>query len=307
MQHAAPARIPRTPRISNRAEDWWRLCTMPNLGVLAGKEPGRQNIVDHGFIQAANGTWQLWACLRGTGVSRLIYGWEADALTDTHWRETGVRVRADAAFGEQANAGNETAGAPFFLKRGEAYYCLFHSNGFRLMTSTDGVNYVRDTPFEGSNLTSIPGGRDIMILKDGDRYISYATVTGPKDPTADPPFTRDQLTSWVVAAESTGFVTWTGERIVSKGGVAGSGPVDAESPFVVFIDGYYYLFRSSSITFLTYVYRSSDPFAFGIDDDSQLIAQFAIKAPELIHHDGTWYISDLHDFQGLRMTTVEWV
>ena len=113
-------------------------------------------------------------------------------------------------------------------------------------------------------------------------------------------------TSYVLASASKDFRTWSPGVIVSQGGRGGSGPVDAESPFVVFLDGYFYLFRASSISFKTFVYRSVDPPAFGINNDSKRIAEFKIKAPEVIRHDNKWYISDLHDFQGIRMTRLRW-
>lgn len=56
------------------------ICTMPDLKELNGNIPKDQHIVDHGIIQADNGKWQLWACLRGVKVGRLIYGWEEDSL-----------------------------------------------------------------------------------------------------------------------------------------------------------------------------------------------------------------------------------
>jgi hypothetical protein len=143
----------------------------------------------------------------------------------------------------------------------------------------------------------------VHVLEHEGTYYSYATVT---DYEPGKPRTREHLTSWIVAATSKDFWNWEGEHIVSKGGKPGSGPVDAESPFVLFLDGYFYLFRASSITFKTYVYRSRDPLDFGIDDDSKLIAEFAIKAPEVIHHDGKWYISDLYDFEGIRMAEFTW-
>ena len=270
----------------------WMICTMPNLGELQGPVPRKQQIVDHGFVQAENGKWQLWACLRGTAVSRLIYGWEGDSLEAGPWKPRGVQVRADSRYGESIRNGQETAGAPFFFHRNGKYYCLFHSDGFRLLESDDGVEYARVEQQPGSSATGIPGGR-VMVLKHQDTWYSYATLTVGKS-------------SHVVAGSSQDFVHWTPGIIVSQGGRGGSGSVDAESPFVVFLDGYFYLFRASSISYKTFVYRSRDPLAFGIDDDSKLIAEFQIKAPELIYHQGNWYISDLHDFQGIRLARLKW-
>jgi len=291
------------PRVPVLVGEWWRICEMPELGELAGPVARKQNVVDHGFVQDAEGTWHLWACIRGTAVSRLIYGWRGKSLEEGPWEPAGVKVRAREEYGEQIKNGNETAGAPYFFRKDGAWWCLFHSGGMRLMKSENGADYERVKMDDGSWKTGIPGGRDVHVMKHGDTWYSYATVT---EALPGKPPTRENLTSWVVAATSKDFERWGNETVVSKGGKPGDGPVDAESPFVLELDGFFYLFRASSITFKTYVYRSKDPLDFGIDDDSKLIAEFPIKAPELIHHEGQWYISDLHDFQGIRLSKLEW-
>ena len=295
--------IKRVPILSMDKKDWWQICRMPDLKDLNGPIPKKQHIVDHGFIQDKNGNWQLWACMRGTGVSRLIYGWEGKSLEQENWAKKGIKVRADASYGEKIKEGKETAGAPHFMNENGEYQCFYHSAGFRMMTSKDGVNYSRYKLPNGEYKTNIPGGRDVMIMKHEGKYYSYATTTAfiPGKEKI-----RKNLSSWVVASVSNDMINWKGNYIVSRGGKPGSGPVDAESPFVVFMDGYFYLFRASSITFKTYVYRSKDPLDFGLEDDSKLIAEYKIKAPELIKHKGQWFISDLHNFQGIRMTKVEW-
>lgn len=74
----------------------------------------------------------------------------------------------------------------------------------------------------------------------------------------------------------------------------------------MYLDGCFYLFRSSSVDFHTYVYRSETPYHFGINDDSKLIAVFPIKAPELVCQAGQWYISDLADFKGIKLAKLRW-
>ena len=77
-------------------------------------------------------------------------------------------------------------------------------------------------------------------------------------------------------------------------------------PFVVHLDGWFYLFRASSMDFLTYVYRSETPYCFGCNDDRKLVAVLPIKAPEIVRHGGRWYISDLADFQGVMLHRLRW-
>ncbi len=63
--------------------EWWEVTGNPDLGEYTN--PGQQP-VDFGVWQAADGTWQLWSCIRHTncgGNTRLFHGWEAENLTDT--------------------------------------------------------------------------------------------------------------------------------------------------------------------------------------------------------------------------------
>jgi len=134
-----------------------------------------------------------------------------------------------------------------------------------------------------------------MVLAHDGMYYSYATVT-----------TSDGKRSYVIGSKSKDLKSWSKGVIVREGGKGGTGPVASESPFVVALDGYFYLFRASSHDFKTYVYRSDKPLEFGIDDDSNLIAEFRMKAPELLYENETWYISDLADFQGIELQKVKW-
>jgi len=286
-------KIPKKPVIDS---DWWRICEMPDLGELNGPDPARQHIVDHSFIQADNRTWQLWACMRGTKIGRLLYGWKGESLEKGPWKPKGVVARAQAEYGEQT--GPESIQAPYFLKIENMYYCFYNTAGIRLMTSTDGVNYKRKLDDTGNNILYKDGGRDVMVMPDGDTYYAYSTVST---------VARDGWKyGFVILRASKDLKRWSDYTIVSAGGIAGNGPVSAESPFVIKIDGYYYLFRASSMTFKTYVYRSDTPYHFGVNDDSKLVTQLPIKAPEIIYYDGQYYISDLSDFQGIKMAKLKW-
>ena len=291
-----PSRAAR-PRMPVIDSDWWRICTMPDLGELNGPDPRRQHVVDHGFIRAANGRWQLWACIRGTAVGRLLYGWEGGSLEEGPWEEHGVAARAQAEYGEAAGP-PEAIGAPFFAKFGETFYCFYHSGSIRLMTSQDGVHYERRPGADGTSLLYPDGGRDAMVLRIGGRFFAYSTVST----VAADGWKR----GFVIVRTSDDLERWSDYTIVSEGGRGGGGPVSAESPFVVEMDGCFYLFRASSISFDTYVYRSADPYNFGVHDDSKLIATMPIKAPELVLHEGQWYISDLSDFQGIKLARLRW-
>ncbi|MCB1096527.1 MAG: hypothetical protein KDN22_13200 [Verrucomicrobiae bacterium] len=286
------AAIPRKPVLGEKS---WAITTMPDLGELAGPNPKKQHIVDHGFIRDATGKWQLWACIRGTAVGRLLYGWQGDRLTSGPWESKCVVMRADASVGENVKEEVEKIGAPHFLHLDGTWYCFYHSRGMHLARSSNGVDFARVLNEKGTSHCGIPGGRDVMVLEHGGRYYAYATVT-----------TSDGKRSFVIGSESDDLTQWSKGRIVREGGEGGDGPVASESPFVVALDGYFYLFRASSHDFKTYVYRSQDPMDFGIHDDSTLITTMRLKAPEILQIEDQWYISDLADFQGIRMHELNW-
>ena len=74
--------------------DWWQVAGDPDLGEFMRPE---QQPVDFGVWQAADGTWQLWSCIRKTGCggnTRLFYRWEGQNLTDEHWKPMGIAQMA---------------------------------------------------------------------------------------------------------------------------------------------------------------------------------------------------------------------
>jgi hypothetical protein len=138
-----------------------------------------------------------------------------------------------------------------------------------------------------------------MVMKEGNVYYSYSTVST---------VARDGWKyGFVILRTSEDLKRWSDYTIVSSGGIAGNGPISAESPYVVRIEGSYFLFRSSSVTAKTYVYRSDTPFHFGVNDDAKLVTQLDIKAPEIILYKDQYYISDLADFRGIKLARLEWV
>jgi hypothetical protein len=82
----------------------------------------------------------------------------------------------------------------------------------------------------------------------------------------------------------------------------------AECPHVVYREGYYYLFRTTSYRKpLTYIYRSTDPLDFGLDHDDKLIGSIAVAAPEIISDGKHDYISSVHDLAGgVQLSRLAW-
>lgn len=275
----------------------WRLFGMPDMGELAGPDPKKQHIVDHGLFRMPNGKWRLWACLRGLAVGRVLYGWEGDSLERGGWRELGVVARMAPEWGEgSGRGGGETIQAPFFLQRDGVYHLFYNSRGVRLMTSREGEKFERfDLGGTRRNLLYPDGGRDVMVLEIDGVFHAYSTVS-----------TTDRQ-GYIVLKTSKDLREWSDLKIVCRGGRGGSGPVSAESPFVVALGKTYYLFRASSDEPVTFVYASEDPTYFGVNDDRNLVAELPLKAPEVVRDGEKWFITDLGDFQGVMVRRLRWV
>ena len=87
---------------------WWQVAGNPDLGEYTSD---KQEPVDFTIWQAADGTWQLWSCIRNTGCgghTRLFFRWEGRELTDANWRPKGIAMRADTALGGRAPAPSST-------------------------------------------------------------------------------------------------------------------------------------------------------------------------------------------------------
>lgn len=80
--------------------DWWEIASNPDLELYTSE---KQQPVDFAIWKAADGTWQLWSCIRNTkcgGKTRLFYLWEGESLTDTDWKQMGIAMEADTLLGE---------------------------------------------------------------------------------------------------------------------------------------------------------------------------------------------------------------
>jgi hypothetical protein len=70
------------------------------------------------------------------------------------------------------------------------------------------------------------------------------------------------------------------------------------------------LFRTSEYNppARTHVYRSQDPFDFGLDNDSKLVATLRVAAPEVIQVGNSFYISTVEDLKGgIQLARLKWI
>jgi hypothetical protein len=278
--------------------DFWQVAGDPDLGKYTAP---KQQPVDFGIWQAADGTWQLWSCIRATaapGKTRLFYRWQAKNLTDKDWTPMGIVMMADPNFGETEGG----LQAPFVLKE-NAVYSMFYGNWehIALATSVDGKTFARQLTRGGvSGMFGEETGsntRDPMVLKIGPLYYCYYTAY-PNRHGAD--FVRT----------SKDKIHWSASRKVAYGGSQGDGPYSAECPFVYYhaASGYYYLLRNqfygAKAQFA--VYRSRNPFDFGKNDDRYLIETMPYAAPEIVQSGGQLYIAVLRpDLKGIQIAKLK--
>jgi hypothetical protein len=289
---------PAVPRIDE--EGWWQVASDPDLGELTSD---KQEPVDFGVWQAADGTWQLWSCIRNTkerGVTRLFHRWEGKTLHDTDWRPMGIAMRGDPKFGEREGGMQ----APYVIRVDGKYHMFYGDwDNICLATSDDGKHFERASIDGGGPQLFTEGpqnnARDAMVLKVGDLWHCYYSAM----PT-------DRGAMFVRRAKE--FTEWTDAEPIKvvAGGAPGKMWYEAECPHVVKHGDYFYLFRTSNYlgTPKTTIYASLDPTDFGIDDDAKIVATLPVAAPEIIKFEGKYWIAALNpQLDGIRITQLEFV
>lgn len=290
------------PAIPSLGAMTWPIAGEPDLGALG--TPNQQP-VDYAIWQAKDGTWQLWSCIRNTlepGNSRLFFRWEGASITDHDWAPKGIAMHADPTFGE-VQGGLQ---APYVLRDPDGTFRMIYGTWGNLgvQTSTDGKTFQR------------------VVRADGTVHL-FAATDSKRDPMLLPIAGVDHLyftdnpggQGGVYLSTSTDGATFTDPMLVAYGGASGKGGSAAECPFVIYHDGFYYLFRTSSEMAasnyapgtMTRVYASTSPDDFGVNDDSHLVATFPIAAVEIHQVGGVDYLAHLRaDVKGIEMTTLDW-
>lgn len=290
---AAPA----LPRIVG---EWWQVAGNPDLGKLS---TGKQQPVDFAIWPAADGTWQLWSCVRHTGEAgrtRVFFRWEGPALAARDWRPMGIAMRADPAAGEQPGG----LQAPYVFRH-DGRFVMFYGDWANICAQdgVDGKRFTRRVDARGR--TALFGAdverntRDPMVLRTGGRWICYYTA-------------HPEKRGAVYARTSPDLRAWGDEVIVAPIGANPSDPrFGAECPFVVELrPGEYFLFstqryRPKPQTTVTY---SRDPLDFRSERaGARVLGTLPVAAPEIFAHEGTWYIAALEpDVTGIRIARLAW-
>ena len=301
--------------------DFWMIGDNPDLGPLQGNtDPARggvQECVDHHVFQSTDGAWHLWGCIRGTAVGRVLYRWEADSLTQKHWRQTGEVMRIDRAAGECLNGrAEECIQSPFVVQSG-GLYCMFYGGSMAgsdeagravdpddpamagqmcLATSPDGRNWTRHRDEAGRSRVFIGPSvtRDPCLIRIDDVWHLY--YAGYHDD-------RPGNAGFYVRT-SQDLVRWSDWELVHQDFEFGAGNWNTECPHVVERGGWFYLFRTENYAARkTHVFRSTNPHDFGIGDASEhYVCPFPVAAPEIIlDAEGNEYITSNHNLAGGTM------
>lgn len=272
--------------------EWWQVAHNPDLGSYTTK---KQQPVDFGIWQAADGTWQLWSCIRNTGCggkTRLFYGWEGRNLTDRNWKPLGIVMEADTTIGEVSGG----LQAPHVIVKDGTYYLFYGCwDAICLAQSKDGKHFTRIINQSGTpKLFSGPmmNTRDPMTLRIRDTYYCYYVGHMKKDDPA-------KIKAAIFCRISKDLYQWSEPTMVSGGGSVAEldswGGGDAECPFVVPLEDKFVLFRNQiyAPNNLNTQYCSANPLDFGVDNDKYMVGQLKVAAPEIIKVGSQYYIAAL--------------
>ncbi len=295
--------------------NWWQVAGNPDLGEVGSKD---QQPVDFGVWKAADGTWQLWSCIRHTkepGRTRLFYGWEGKHITDKNWTPEGIKMRANPLVGETSGGMQ----APHVIRGAHSNdFLMFYGdwNNICLARSPkdNGKAFVRETEhtflgvsarFTEGAATNTRDAMTIFIEEEQLYYCYYCAFIYKTDASG-----KRIITGGVFCRTSKDLVQWSDSTLVSYGGRTGTAWQAHECPHVVHIDGYYYLFRTQRYggNNISHVYRSKNPLDFGIGDDKDtFVTTLPVAAMELVEHEGQWYIFALNPgLNGIRASRLQW-
>jgi len=293
--------------------EWWQVAGNPMDHKYATE---RQEPVDFAVWQAADGTWQLWSCIRSTtaggknGKTRFFYRWEGQNLTDIDWKLMGIAMEADPSLGETPGG----LQAPHVIKDGNIYH-MFYGDWVNIChaTSKDGKNFTRIIQANDKTgmFTEGPGNntRDVMLLTHAGKWYAYYTA-----------YPNRQGMVYVRITED--FKNWSLSSVVAYGGQAGTNAYSSECPHVVKLsDTDFYLFKTQTYGPFkgdirkrdapqTSIYHSNDPMMFGISQDERyFVCTLPVAAPEIIYYKDRYYIAALNEgaLDGIRIAKLTWV
>jgi hypothetical protein len=216
----------------------------------------------------------------------------------------GIAMEADASVGEEPGG----LQAPHVIKV-DGEYLMFYGDWTRicLARSRDGKQFerVRNEKGEPALFSGpYPQSRDPMVLRAHGLYYCYYTGHDEK---ASPQCA-------VFCRTSADLKSWSEPVVVCAGGSPATQDNwfggDSECPFVVQRGDRFHLFRNQRYgrNSLNTQYGSANPLAFGVDDDTLIVGTLPVAAPELVLHEGQFFMASLKPtLDGIRIARLKWV
>ncbi|PXX58853.1 beta-fructofuranosidase [Nocardia tenerifensis] len=244
-------------------------------------EPEAWYINDHTIVRDTDGRWHLFGITHQEPPDPFNEIEFAHATADEllgPWTKQPPALRVDPDYGETH------IWAPFVVTADGRYYMFYAGGGedrtaaaINLATSTDMFHWERRC--SGPLFRDGYDARDPMVARVGDQWVMYYCATS--DPAGG---------NHVVAYRtSTDLEHWGDRHIAYTDPTVGTEAGNTESPFVVQVDGWWYLFIGPRPDYVgTDVFRSDNPFCFRIGNK---VGHIASHAAELVHDDIRWWIT----------------
>lgn len=255
----------------------WTHIYDPSIG-----ESGKWYINDHTFIKDRNGTWHLFGITHPEPASpenEILFAHATAKNLLGPWTKQAPALKINTSYFGEAHLW-----APHVLDLNDSYHMFYSGGGSDRSQSAINLATSKDL-FHWERLPSGPlfrdgfEARDPMVRQYNNLAVMFYTATSK--PTGG---------NHVVAYRfSTDFKHWTDRKIAFVDPEVGTGAGPTESPFVVYVNGLFYLFIGPRGNYRgTTVFKSKDPLNF---DFNKQAGQIYAHASEVIYDNNQWWIS----------------
>ncbi len=261
---------------------------------------------DHCFVKDNAGTWHAYGIIGHKPIDpwkgeNRFFQITAKSITQRKWVDNGDAMKVQEGI-------ERVLWAPHIVKDRKTYYVFYNTGNMqkdapatpswgqlRMAKSTDLKNWER---FELNPLFSDPGhARDSFVMKYKNKYYYYYTRL------------YNEVDQRSVIALRTGpdLFHWSGPKIVHLQPQKVNWGEDAESPFIIFRKGIFYLFvcRARTKYNQTDVYWSEDPENF---PRTQFACTLPLHAAEVIYdrQEGYFISNTGWDKKGVYLASLSW-
>jgi len=266
--------------------------TAGNFTYIYDPSVGEQEkwyINDHTFIKDTNGTWHLFGITHKEPQDpehEILFAHATAPHLSGPWIKQPFALKVNFTY-----FGETHLWAPHVIHVNETYY-MFYNGG-----DADHTKYAISlaTSKDLFNWTRLPSGplfrdgfdaRDPMVTKINDTWHLFYCAT-------DPPQNGNHIVAYRTSSDLT---HWSERHIAFTDPSKGTYGGPTESPFVVFNNGWWYLFTGPRDDYRkTAVFRSQTPTNFPFN---QKVGEIHSHAAEVINDDGKWWISHCGWAQG---------